>query len=493
MNQAFSQPLQPEYQNTALGLREILTVLFKHRRKIILTFLFFTIMAFIGPLMMTPIYKAESSLMVKVGREHLNTQEIGDQVPRIAFDVKTLIEPEIVILTSRDLIMKVIEQISLRSMYPKIFKDESSLIDPLETAIIKFHESLSVYQSEDSNVIKVAFEHHDPEIAKTAVNLLAKFWKEKHLAIFSNPQASFLEDQVKEYRKKLDESETALQQYKRDHGISSISEQRQLLLEQQTDLDTSFNANENQLKGLKTKMKSLSQQLKGIPRTIPITSVNEQKHQMIDDTKGELLLLQRKEQDLLGKYHESSRVVSDLRKEIAIIQAFIMEQEAQLKDQVTTGRNPVYQEVELDLLSTQAELSSLETKGKTILKQIEELKQKIGKLNQLEKEFDELEREVIKDQENVKLYVGKVEAAHIYTEMDRKQMANVSVIQAASTPVKPIKPKKFLIFLAGICLGALGGVILAFFTEYFQGVYTRPEQASLEQGIPVLASITYKG
>jgi uncharacterized protein involved in exopolysaccharide biosynthesis len=492
MNQNFPQIDQSEAKNVFIGLREILTVLFKHQQEIIGIFIFFTILSLIVPMMMTSVYQAESSLLVKVGREHLNTQEIGDQVPRISFDVKTLIEPEIVILRSRDLIEKVIENIGLEKIYPKFSKNDSSLINPLETAIIKFHDDLAVFQSSDSNVIKVAFQHQDPEIAKTAVNLLAEYWKEKHLAIFSNSQASFLEDQVKEYRKNLEESETVLQQFKRDHGISSILEQRGLLLKQRQDLDSILKSNENQVQGLGTKINSLQGQLKHIPQNIPILTVNEQKHEMLDDAKSELLALKRKEQVLLSKYQENNRMVTDIREEISLIQAFIKEQEIHLKDQVTRGRNPIYQDLKLQLINSESELSSLESKNTVTLGQIEAVERQIAQLNQLEKEFDGLQREVNKDQENLKMYLEKVEAAHVYVEMDRKQIANVSVIQSASTPIKPIKPKKILIFLLGMCLGAISGVFWAFATEYFQGFYSRPEQAALEQGIPVLVSISHK-
>jgi uncharacterized protein involved in exopolysaccharide biosynthesis len=492
MNKTPSQTSRLNHENDFLSIRDILTVLFKHKREIFAIFVFFTILSFIVPRMMTPIYQAESSLMVKIGREHMFNTEVGDQAPKMGFDLQALIDPEIEILTSRDLSLKVLEVLGVDTIYPDILENASLTISPLEVALINFQENLSINKSGKSNVIKVTFEHPNPQLAARAVNLLSELWKEKHLAIFSNPQAAFLEDQVKEYRRKLDESETVLQQFKRDHGISSILEQRRLLLEQRQNLDSILKSNENQVQGLGTKIKSLQGQLKRIPQNIPLSTVNEQQHQMLDNAKSELLALQRKEQELLRKYVKGSRMVTDIREEVTVIQTFIKEQESQLKDQVTSGRNPLHQDLRLQLINAESELSSLETKNVVALGQIKELESQIARLNQLEKEFDGLQREVNKDQENVKMYLGKFERAHVSKEMDNRQMANVSVIQSASTPIAPIKPRKSLTLYLGMAFGLLSGMAWAFMSDFFKGGYTRPEKASHEQGIPVLASISYK-
>lgn len=418
--------------------------------------------------------------------------EVGDHSPKMAFDLQAVVEPEIKILTSRDLIKKVVETIGVKSLYPEIFEMDKLTISPLEVALTYFPGNLSVDRPGKSNVIVVGFEHQNPQVAAQVVNLLGDFLKEKHLAIFSNPQTSFLEEQVQTLRKNLEQSETALQEFKREHGISSILDQRNLLFDQRQTIDSRSKANEDQVQGLSSKINSLKRQLHDIPQYIPISTETESEHPTINATRNELLALRRKEQQLLGKYQESSRMVTDVREEIALIQTLINKQEAQAKEQIKTVRNPVYQDIQLELLSSESELTSLKTKQGVFLGQIVEIDSHISRLNQLEKQFDGLQREVNKDKENLKIYVEKLEMANISTEMDKKQLANVSVIQSASPPISPIKPKKSLILYFGIAFGLLSGVAWAFVSEFFKGGYTRPEQLSLEQGIPVLASINYK-
>ncbi|MGP0593527.1 GumC family protein [Nitrospira sp. T9] len=493
MNNPSAQPSGLIYESDFLRIRDILTVLFKHQRVIIAIFLLFTILSLLVPMKMTPIYQAEASLMVKIGREHIYNSEVGDQSQKVAFDLQALIAPEIEILTTRDLRLRVLEVLGVGTIYPDILENEFLTNSPLETAQGRFQNNLTVTQSGKSNVINLTFEHHDPEVAARALNLLSELWKEKHLAIFSNPQASFLKEQVEVFRKKLEQSETTLQEFKQEHEISSISDQRKLLLDQRQNFDSRLKFNEDEIQGSGSKIHSLRRQLKDIPEYIPMWTEKEQKDQIVDATRQELLDLRRKEHHLLGKYEEHSRMVTDIREEIARIQAYINEQEAQIKDdQVTTIRNPVYQDLQLELLNTESELTSLKTKGGVIQRQIEEIARQIARLNRLEKQFDGLQREVDKDRENVKMYVGKLEMANVSRQMDDRQIANVSVIQAASIPIAPIKPRKLLIFALGMGLGMLSGMAWAFVSELLKTSYIRPEQAALEQGIPVLTSISYK-
>lgn len=485
------QVKRTEEQEFFISLRDILTVVFKHRLTIIVLFLMTTFCSLIFPLFMTPIYKAETSLLVKIGREHMILSEVGDVGPQMSVDLKTLVDPELAILASQDLRQRVIETLGINTIYPKLLDNPPETISPLYAALHQFEKNLDAHQEGESNVIKVSLMHQDPKIAAKAVNLLAEFWKEQHLKIFSTPQAPFLEEQAETYRERLEESETRIQQFKKTHGISSFLDEKRLLLEQRQQMDTKLKAVQNEIQGLMTKIASLTKQLKTLPEEIPLSMVSK-KSLMIDDTKKELLDLRRKEQELSGRYQDKSRNLTEIRKEIKLIQMFIAEQEEQLRDTVTSGRNPVHQEIAMQLMSATSQNAALSTQERVLKNQTQDLDNQIRHLSQLEKEFDELEREVTKDQENLKRYLQKVEVARITQEMNKKQIANVSVIQAATAPMKPIKPKPALIATLGVILGSFSGLALAFILEALQSTYTRPEQIFTKLGLPILVSISNK-
>ena len=473
------------------NLRDILTVLFKYKRRIMTVFLGTIVTVTVGSFLMTPIYESQATIMVKMGREHMYRPEVGSTGPAISYDQNRIIESEIQILSSRDLIEGVLTKIGVATLYPDLADSPPKNMTPLEAAVEEMQQNLTFIAVKDSNVIRIKFLHPSAEASAQMVNFLTELLMEKHLKIFSNPQASFLERQASGYQEKLEDSQSRLQEFKKRHGLSSLKEETQLLLEQRRDLDSSLKSIQNQKQGLLSKAESLKKQIANIPKQIPLASVSE-RQAVIDGLKTNLLELRLKEQNLSTKFKDTSRLITDIRNEISTVEKFLQEQESSLTDKVTTGKNPVYQDVEIEILRTESEISSRTTQIEEIKNQARQLDFKLSKLDQLEKELGGLQAKVDSDQSNYRMYQLKVEEAEVSEKMDQLKMANLSVIQSASIPTKPVKPKKLLNIILGIIIGIVGGVASAFVSAYLQEGYNRPEEASRDLGIPVLASIKYR-
>ena len=483
-------PNQETSTSYQLSPRDILTIFFKHKRKILGVFGGTVILVALGSFLMPPTYEATSTLMVKMGREHIYRSEVGSVNPAVSFDQERIIESELQIISSQNLMEHVLQKIGLETIYPEIVASPPDDMSVLEASLIEMQDDFRASAVKDSNVIKVKFQHEDPEVSAQTLNLLVESLLEKHLKIFSNPQADFLEQQAHQYQDQLNSATIALQQFKRQHGLSALQEEQHLLLEQRRDLDTSLKQIQHARQGLKSKLASLVSQISEVPKQISLTSISEYQ-KVIDEAKANLLKLQLEEQNLSTRYKDSSRLLTNIRREIQMIQEFIQKQEANLTDKVTTGKNPVYQELEIEIHKSKSEYRSLETQIQSITKQIHELNEKLSKLDSHAKELDTLQLQVDSAQKNYTIYLTKVEDARVAEEMDQLKLANITVIQPAVVPAEPVRPKKALNILIAIVLGAVAGVSLAIVSEYFQGGYTRPEQASHALGLPVLTSVRY--
>jgi uncharacterized protein involved in exopolysaccharide biosynthesis len=353
-----AQNLDPKH----ISLRDIIAILAKHKGKILGVFIGTVGLVMGISFAMDPTYEAQASLMVKMGREHMFRSEVGTNAPAVSLDQERIVESEIQILTSRDLVRRVIEVMGVERLYPEVIENPPLNITPLEAALREMQDNLVIMKAKDSNVIKTAFQHKDRRVAEDALSHLLTFFKEKHLQVFSTPKASFLERQAEAYQQKLNESKTNLQIFKQKHHLSSLDEERRLILEQRRDLDTSLKENQNKKHGLTSKLVSLREQISHVPERTSIESVSSSaRERAIDETKANLLALRLKEENLLTKFQESSRLVQNIRNEIAVVEGFIREQESLLKDTVKTGKNPVYQELEIETLRVEAELKSLAT------------------------------------------------------------------------------------------------------------------------------------
>jgi uncharacterized protein involved in exopolysaccharide biosynthesis len=85
-----------------------------------------------------------------------------------------------------------------------------------------------------------------------------------------------------------------------------------------------------------------------------------------------------------------------------------------------------------------------------------------------------------------------LEEARISEDMNRRKMENVSVIQAAVPPAKPITPKKGWNILLGMILGAVSGFGVAFFSEYTSESFSTPGVAEKQLALPVLTTIQHR-
>ena len=477
------------------SLRDFFTILFKHKWKILVTFVAIVVTITIVTLRLPSIYQATSTLLVKFGRENVYRSEVGQTGSWVSLSHEEMVNSEIQILTSNDLIETVVKKMGAESLYPVMagnFRQRGGSGESLVTvAIPRFKGSLSVEGIKKSNVIQVSFQHESPGIAAQAVNLLVDFFKEKHLQVHSDPQSSFLEQQLTAYGRGLKESENSLETYRQKHQAFSLPEQKTLLLQQRTSFDTTLKNTRNQVVELQQRLETLRIQMQNVPEDIPLATVTD-RQDVVDSIKNTLLNLQLKEQDLLIKYKEDHPLVVNVRKEITLAKEYLKKQEEDLKKVHTVGKNVVHQELEKEMIKTRAELAAQKSKASALNVQMSQLDEQIQSLDLREKDLQRLLREREMNEKNYKTYVEKAEEARILEDMDRRKMANVSIVQKAAVPLGPVKPRKDLYIALAFIFGTIGGLGSAFFSEYISQGFTTPEQVEKRLGLRVLIALPYR-
>lgn len=479
-------------RNEPSGLRDFLTVLFKRRSTILATFVTVVATVTIGTFLLPPTYQADARLLVKVGRENVYRSEVaGDNSQILSVNNEEIINSETSILTSHDLVAKVVSTITVAEIYPKLVKSPPRRGTPLDAAIKQFAEDLSVEGVKKSNVIEISLQHKDPRMAARALKLLVDFFKEKHLQAYSGPKSSYLEQQLASYDQRLKQSQGQLEAFKQKNRVFSLDEQRSLLLKQQTELDTALKATENRIKEVQERIATLRRQMQTVSPAVPLSTETE-RYRSVDEAKAQLLALQLKEQELLRKYTDNNQLVVSCRREMEIVRAFITGQEQDIESRMQTGQNVVYQDVERDLLRLQAELPSEQAKALSLRGQIAQLNLEIPRLDMTEMELENLKRDTAVNDKNYRTYVEKVEDARILDDLNRQKSANISVIQEPTVPALPVKPRKLLNIALGLVLGLFAALGLAFAMEFSAQGLSTPESAERRLGVPVLTTIALK-
>ena len=445
------------------NIRDILTIVFKHKYLIVTTFLTIMIGVTLFAFQLKPTYESSSVLLVKFGREFASRAEVGSERSGFSVAPETIIRGEISILRSRDLLKMVIERIGPQVIYPDLDVTRRD-VTPIEAALFNLSEELSIINIPGSSMVQVSFAHPDPYMAAKVVNLLVDLFKEKHLEVFSTTSTSFLESQRKEYQKKLSESEGTLATFRQKHKIFSFDEQGRLLIQQRATLDTS--------------LKTTQAQIPEVEQKIAFIKSSRWISELPPEVRTQLAGLQQKEQELLQRYAENSRVVENVRKEIQTV-----------KDSAKQSLEDVRQ---VELRRAEGELSVLRAKADGFRRQLAGVEGEIQALNARGRELQELNRETAQQEQNYKTYTQKLEESLIVDDMDRRKMVAISVVDNAQPSMIPKKTKfsKRQLIPMGFFGGLVVGITLAFFLEFLSPGMTTTMSAERRLGIPVMVAIT---
>jgi len=470
----------------------------KHKWKILSIFFFTVIGVTVGSLLVAPIYRASSQLLVKPGREDVYippTARTGDSPAVFDPAMGQKVHSEIAILTSPGLVMQLVDSFGVNrlfdfpdrtlkgwlakqtvlkgTIFETIFnRDQRRKPPPIEEVYKSVEKSLEVSALRRSNVIRVSFDWPDPTIAARVVNTLVNLYLMHHVKVHRDPQTyTVLKGQANKWEEKLRESEKQLEAFKRRHSITSLPEQRTILLQSFSEAESRNKGTENEIQETLEMVRALEAQLSNLDQNVKLQETVNKQSETLTALKTKLVDLE----------------LQGLREEIRRVKEMIAEEEKKEQGVVVSGTSPIRQNLEGNLLRAKAQLKALKAKAENQKLQLVTYQKKLRDLEGYEKQLNALLRDVAINESNYELYLTKFEEAKISEAMDQQKIANVRIIEPAVPPFKPIKPQKRLIVLIGGFLGLFLGAGTVFLLEFIHPVFRTREDIDQFLGLPVLA------
>jgi uncharacterized protein involved in exopolysaccharide biosynthesis len=518
---------QVDQKMPKISPRDVFYILFRHKRKAIPFFLAVVITVTVGTLLTPSTYQSEAKIMLRLGRENVTLDPTVPAGPILSVGQtrEAELKSEIEILKSRDLIEKVVDAIGpatfltppkdmveksesiggklreamseLRQGFRRILsgirrspqKDTTNPWKDRYDAIKLVESGLNAEALKNSNIITISFAAENRKLAQKTMNKLIEFFLEKHMTVY-RPAGSyeFFDEQTAETRKNLARAEEKLRELKNSTGIASLEEQRKVLLQRISDLQTEAGETNSAVAASRAKVLAMEKTLANLPPTVTTQETTGNANPAADQMRARLYDLQLKEQDLLSRYNENSRPVQEIRRQIAEAQA-LLSKEKQTRTQVTIGPNQAYKQIEAALLVEKATLSSLQAKAGVVQEQLKTVVGELKTINDSETKLSRVQREMSIQETNYRRYYEKLEQARIDQALEIGKISNVSIVQPATFPMRPIKPNKMRNLALGLFLGLFGGIGLAFFSEYIDHTFRRPEDIVQRLELPTLAVI----
>jgi uncharacterized protein involved in exopolysaccharide biosynthesis len=461
-----------------LSSRELLSILFKEKRKLIGVFAALSVLVIGYSFLLTPYYEATTRLLVKSGREFQTRSDPDQPVVAVPSSTKQeIVNSEIQILTSRDLIEAVINKIGIDKLYPGAGN--------MDAAVRDFSADFRATPVDQADVIDASYRNRDHDVAVAALGAVVELYQQKHADMFADPRYKFLDQQTKQYQEQLDtvvKKETDIRSAK---SLFDVDAQRAKLLDDRAATNSILEQLKSQSIDAHKRIDFLTNRLKATPALIP-GGVSQA--EVVDQAKARLLDLQVKQQQLKERYVGEVKPMQDTDAEIAKLKDFVSRNDPMNRKE-WSQRNAAYDDMAVALNRALADAAPLDEQIEMRQQQAQQIDARLRDLEAGAAAIGDLERERRVLEELVHTYRTRYEEARMNEDLDRDRVVSISVVQRPDAPLKPAGPHHLPFALAGILIGLVGASGMLLYLLVFRETLITVESVERIVGLPVVASI----
>jgi uncharacterized protein involved in exopolysaccharide biosynthesis len=472
-----------------LTTREVLSILFKERRKLLGAFLGLALGVIGYSYLLSPYYDATGRLLVKTGREFQIRSDPSQPVASAPSVTKQeIVNSEIQILTSRDLIAAVVHRVGAGKLYPSRSWSGlgGSATESDDAAIKSFSTDFKVVPVEQSDVISIAYRNADRDVAIEALNLVVQLYQQKHADMFSDPRYKFLGQQAKQYEDELNAEVKKIADVKSSQSLFDVESQRAKLLDDRASVNSILQQLKSQAIDAHQRIAFLQGRLKTTPALV---SAGGTTSDVVEQAKDRLLDLQVKGEQLRERFVDSNaKPLLDNAQQMGELKNFLSRPDA-MKTKTSSTRNAAYDDMAVALNRALADAAPIDQQIALRTDEAKNIDTRLQALTEAGSNVDNMERERRELAELAHTYRSRYEEARMSEDLDREKIVSVSVVQQPDAPMKPTGPTHLPFAIAGILIGLVGSAGVLVYLLVFRETLITVESVERMLGLPVLASV----
>ncbi len=471
-------------------IRDILHVIFKRKRLIAVLFLAVALPGVIGTALRKPSYVATAKVMVSQTRSDPTVQptDVTKLEPIQLND--SLVNSEVQILGSRDLIEKVVRGLATSgdgSSVPHLTGTGSTFGEQ----VLAMSQNLTTTPIKGSNVIQIDYKSSDPSGGARTVNRVVDEYLAYHAVVHGSWGLSrFYDEQRRTLEQSLHKAEEQLSRFTDAEGVVSPKDEIQATVRQVGEISSSLREANNSISGTEERIRAIRDQVASQPEVVK-RSQSVEISPVITQLSTQLVDREVDRVTLLRKYTDKDRHVRDNSEEITDLKANI---ETELRDHPTVvthqlfRTNPIREERLRTLLDLESQLREMRARQAMLDEELSRANRRLVALQQKSIQFDYLDEEVKNRRESYELYVKRKEEARISQAMDEQKLVNIDVVQRPALPLPRSDMARISVALAVIA-GLTIGVGGAFAREYVSHSMRAESDVAQYLHLPLLASI----
>jgi polysaccharide biosynthesis transport protein len=431
-------------------------------------------------LLMTPIYRASSTLQIE--RDTMKIMDVEGVTPTESPMDRDFYQTQYELLQSRSLARRVVQDLKLVDQ--PVFAEVMASVDEQmerqqadgqkpasrgearERALIEpVLKALTIEPVRNSRLVKLNFDSPDPKLSARVANAWADAFIASNLERrfdASSYARKYLEERLAQLKGKLEDSEKALVTFATDEQIVSVGEDQPSLSAQNLG---ELNASLAQAQAARIKAEAAWQQASagdglGLPQVV----------------SSQLIQKLRESRSLLAaQYQEQLRTYKADYPDMLRLSGQIAETDRQIAAEVAHIRAAV--KSEYDAARQQETLLESRLGG---------LKDDVLDLQGRSIQYNILRREA---ETNRQLYDGLLQRYKEIGVVGNVGANNVSVVDRADVPEERHSPRLSLNLAVGLLLGLFAGVLAAFLLHHLDRSIHSPKMLEDTLGLPVLGAI----
>lgn len=457
-------------EETTIDLKEVAQILSANKKKIAVTTVAFLVAGGVYLLFASPVYQSDSLLRIKQ-QKGLSDSILASVATGNTAGDKQRMMTDAEILKSRNVVVPVIEATEEPDKKGKL---------PTYESYVSGHITTKPYK--DTEILQVSVTGKSPEQAQEANSLLVQGFIQR-LADLSHEEQKdtreFLEQRLADSRDELTKAEDALQKYQAENKMYSTDDQMKQVTDKLNLVDKEKAANQLNRETAEAGLKSVNAQLESAGVSIADSPA-------IQQYKNQLAQLEATRASYIGKYTDEHPKVQEVNNQIAEASESLNEEISKIVAQQAPSSSPVQQGLLADKFKDEAAIAIAKSKEAVLAKMDAENEALITSLPEKEEGYVRVKRDVDVANELYVMLAKRLEEAKIAEVMVPNE---VQVVDEATLPEKPVKPRKALVMaIAGVLglLAGMGGVIAR--AMLYRKLRTA-EDVERELGLPVLGMV----
>jgi succinoglycan biosynthesis transport protein ExoP len=491
---------------SALTLSDLLGMVLKHKWTLLLVMLVSTGIAGINTFLLRPTYRATTVLQIeRAPARVVDFNGSNVDLEQASVDEYLGLKTQYELLRSRSLAERVIDEMQLDRSKPvagstgptaapattsggalpsatsasapdgyiaRIISGYRKLSTPAttdpeilgrEAVVGAFLGALAVEPVQNSRLVRLSVDNADPalaaKIANTTAQTFVSLGQERRMES-STYAKTFLEDQIRQMKAKLENSERRLNQYAQQKSILSLDEKTSVINQTYVEYAAALAKAEQD----RIKYEALYNEVKRSPE-LALHSF---------ETKGITTLKDHKAR-LEVEYQQNLRIMKPDFPKMLQIKAQIDEADAQIKAELATLSNVI--KAQLDAAA--AKEAQLRDKLSRTRKEVLVTQDNSIDLNLLKREVDT----------NRQLYDSLLERLKQVGVSSNLTTNNISIVDSAAIPLFPYKPNLQSNLITGLGIGLFLGLCLVFVLEYLDDSIRFPDMVERVLGVPLMGVI----